>query len=634
MQHEAAPARTDTAHMDAPGACQGLWRRLLIARPDAPVNAHDFAAWLQGPGGLFGDLRQGVGVQARVQASCLAELSPGEARALAGQGGFAGRFMLDGDTAEWVRMLDFQPPGARRDRGRLGREGDLLIERGIEDSYVEYWQRPPEPDTAPCAGARFSSMEDGRAVFLVQWGRHFLYARDRAMALPPGGTLADLVRDADSETARALVDCEISLGAITAEGWCIARSTLPWRVGALLLGPGVRWCGEGALRVMDMEARGLPTPRTLETQEVAGVFAPKPHVAAPIAAPTASVHRLKAAAPFRSVPVVDISALGGGDPAAEQAAVVQLRDAASEVGFLHVSGHGIAPALIARLRAAARSFFALPHAEKMRVYIGHSDNHRGYVPEGEELFADAASKDDRKEAFDLSLDIPQAELLARCPMLGPNQWPDLPGFREDVMAYYAAVFALGRRLLHGFCMALGQRADALDHLVTTPPSQLRLIHYPFNPDARDAQGIGSHTDYEIFTMLLATSPGLEVMNAAGEWIDAPPVDGALVVNIGDMMEYWSGGAFVATSHRVRKVAEERYSFPFFFALDYDAAIRPPGAGETAPGIVCGDHLYARTIQTFRYLKDRAQRGDIAMPQEACPLSSFGREARTSKRAPG
>ena len=99
-----------------------------------------------------------------------------------------------------------------------------------------------------------------------------------------------------------------------------------------------------------------------------------------------------------------------------------------------------------------------------------------------------------------------------------------------------------------------------------------------------------------------------------------------------MMEFWSGSAFVATSHRVRKVAEERYSFPLFFALDYDVELMPlgrPQKGDMAAPIRTGEHLYAQTVQTFRYLKDRAERGEIALPETSRPLTSFGQEARHS-----
>ncbi|HEX8058559.1 MAG TPA: 2-oxoglutarate and iron-dependent oxygenase domain-containing protein [Novosphingobium sp.] len=589
----------------------GLWQRLLISQPGLPVDTLTQVGWLQGPG-LYVDLRQPPAIAGKVQASCLAELLPEEARLLAAQEGFAGSFHLVGDEAEWARAIDFQPAGLLGDRGRLEDHGDLLIEHGIEAVYIEHWQREPETKGAPCWAAQLLS-EDDRLVMLVRCGDRFGYARERALSLRPGECLLDRVSQASAVEARELVDCEIALGTVSAEGWRIDRSTLPWREGALLLRPCTELIG-GRLTMADMDAQGLPIARRLSLVQLEG----EPDFA------QAARPQVTAGAPS-AIPVVDIAALGGADPVAEAAAVEALRRAAGEVGFLHITGHGIAPAVTERLQAAANAFFAQPEAIKMASYIGRSTNHRGYVPEGEEVFA--TGKRDRKEAFDLALDLPAGEVPAGHPMLGPNQWPDLPSFREDIMAYYAAAFAVGRRLLRGFAQALGRPADSFDHLVGTPPSQLRLVHYPYDAEASDAPGIGAHTDYECFTLLLATGPGLEVMDQAGEWVDVPPVPGGLIVNIGDMMEFWSGSAFVATSHRVRKVAEERYSFPLFFALDYDVELMP--LGRNAAPIRTGEHLYAQTVQTFRYLKDRAERGEIALPDTSRPLSSFGQEARHS-----
>ena len=122
------------------------------------------------------------------------------------------------------------------------------------------------------------------------------------------------------------------------------------------------------------------------------------------------------------------------------------------------------------------------------------------------------------------------------------------------------VITLGKRLFRGFALALGLPENYFDDMANFPPSKLRLIHYPYDADAADAPGIGAHTDYECFTILLADQPGLEVMNGNGDWIDAPPVEGAFVVNIGDMLEVMTAGRFAATSHRVRSVSAERNNF--------------------------------------------------------------------------
>lgn len=321
---------------------------------------------------------------------------------------------------------------------------------------------------------------------------------------------------------------------------------------------------------------------------------------------------------FDVVPVVDITGLASADPAQRRAVAGRLGQAARDVGFLYVRGHGLPDDLYEGVLAAARGFFGQPMDAKLAAYIGRSVNHSGYVPEGEEVFADG--KIDRKEAFDVNLDAPEGG----APMLGPNLWPDAPDFREPVGAYYSAVAGLARRLFRGFALALDLPEDHFDPHLKRPPSQLRLIHYPFDPQAADARGIGAHTDYEFFTILRSTEPGLEVMNGDGRWIDAPPQPGCFVINIGDMLEAWTNGVFTATSHRVRKVQAERYSFPFFAACDYDTVVAPHPSFVSAerparyPALVSGEHLYAQTVSTFAYLK--AKRGQGAQP-------AFGQAAK-------
>jgi isopenicillin N synthase-like dioxygenase len=338
-------------------------------------------------------------------------------------------------------------------------------------------------------------------------------------------------------------------------------------------------------------------------------------------------------------PLIDVSSLRQGDVPAMMATAAALGRAARSSGFLYVTGHGIPAELFQGLVEAAKGFFAQPLTRKMQVYIGNSRNHRGYVPEGEEVFAGGSK--DAKESYDCAIDLPaeDPDYLAGNPLLGPNQWPDLPGFRAAVSAYYAATFELGRVLMRGFALALGEEPTMFEPMLTKPPSQLRMIHYPHDATGQDRPGIGAHTDYECFTLLRSTAPGLEVLDAEGTWLDAPPLDDAYVVNIGDMLELWTNGEFVATSHRVRRVQQERYSFPLFFAVDYQTRIAPlpnfvsRGTAVRTP-LVAGEHLFAQTARTFGYLKQRLQRGELRLPAPPLESAGFGQQVRLGRRRNG
>ena len=333
---------------------------------------------------------------------------------------------------------------------------------------------------------------------------------------------------------------------------------------------------------------------------------------------------------FQHIPIVDVANLYSDNLYERQLVADQLNSAATDVGFLYVSGHRVSSTVTEHLIDAAKQFFAQSTKTKMKSYIGYSSNHSGYVPEGEEQFYSLSPSNtlpDHKESYDIGFEL--SDLRIKRPMLGQNQWPDLPDFRQAVSQYYEQALDLGNALFRGFALALGLPENTFVEQAKTPPSQLRMVHYPYSEFSVDREGIGAHTDYECFTLLLPTADGLEVLNGQGQWIDAPYLPGHFVVNIGDMLEVLSNGRFVATSHRVRKVAEERYSFPLFCSLDYDTIVKPilPTLDGNSPDkyqpILCGDHLYTQTIHTFQYLQQQLANGDITLPKEAKPIASFG-----------
>jgi len=320
------------------------------------------------------------------------------------------------------------------------------------------------------------------------------------------------------------------------------------------------------------------------------------------------------------LPLIDISLLNS-DYLEDRMQVVQALDrACKEVGFLYIQGEQFQPELFNNLKKVAESYFAQDENQKMQNYIGLSKNHSGYVPIGEEQFK--ANVYDLKEAYDINYDYQEIE--NRRPLLGPTQWPNDPQFKEQVLAYYQHIKAIGHQLFKAFALALELEEDYFDSHLKHAPSQLRLIHYPFNPNAEDQFGIGAHTDYECFTLLFPTAEGLQVLDKQGEWIDIPLIENTMVMNIGDMMEILSNGRYLATKHRVKRVKQERYSFPLFFSCNYDYIIQPIIKNEDPhyPPMKGGEHLFNQTAQTFRYLKQRIASGELVL-ENARPLYSFG-----------
>jgi len=318
------------------------------------------------------------------------------------------------------------------------------------------------------------------------------------------------------------------------------------------------------------------------------------------------------------LPVVDISAILHDNPEAKFDVAQQVGKAAMDNGFLYIENHSVSQHLIDEVYQFARKFFALDNNEKLRYYIGNSPNHRGFVPITEK--GDYADEGSHRayEAFDMSLDLAVTDNLQyhASPLSGLNVWPEIEGFRDCLTRYYDAIRQLGDCLCEAFEIALDMPAGFFRQHMKFPTSQLRLIHYLPQPEQQKNVSMGAHTDYECFTILHSKQPGLQILNTDNRWIDAPLVEGAFAVNIGDLLEAWTNKRFVATAHRVLTDGAERLSIPFFMSTDYETVIEPitGSVGSTAlpeyTPFIAGEHLMGQLLRDFPYLRRRYLNGEI------------------------
>jgi len=286
-------------------------------------------------------------------------------------------------------------------------------------------------------------------------------------------------------------------------------------------------------------------------------------------------------------PLIDVAALV--DPAASgkrKLATARAIDAAARRwGFFYAAHHGVDPALIARVVELARTFFAQDEAQKLRIPMSAGGlAWRGYFPAGDEL---TSGRPDWKEGLYLGSELAPDHPRVRAGVIlhGPNLWPAIPGFRETVLAYIDALSALGQALMRGCALGLGLPEHYFaEHGTADPLLLLRFFNYPARaaPAGVPAQwGVGEHTDYGLLTMLWQDDVGgLQVRTDDG-WMDAPPLPGTFVCNIGDMLDRMTGGRYRSAPHRVtiNTGGRDRLSIPLFFDPDFDTLIQPvPGAG--------------------------------------------------------
>ena len=273
-------------------------------------------------------------------------------------------------------------------------------------------------------------------------------------------------------------------------------------------------------------------------------------------------------------------------------------------GFAIVADHGIDQHLIDRAWQQTEDLFKLPEADKRRHHAPGGGGARGYTPFKTEI-AKGASAVDLKEFWHVGRELPAGHRYAAD--MAPNVWPDRPeGFRDTFIKLFSAFDTAGDKLLSAIARYLKLAPDWFDRAVADGNSVLRLLHYP--PIPADAEGVraGAHEDINLITLLLgAEEAGLELLDRDGRWLQVKPPEGALVVNVGDMLQRLTNNVLPSTTHRVvnplpQRRGHSRYSMPFFLHPAPDFLI------ETLPGCVSAEHpnRYPTPITAHDYLHER------------------------------
>ncbi len=277
----------------------------------------------------------------------------------------------------------------------------------------------------------------------------------------------------------------------------------------------------------------------------------------------------------------------------------------AEYGFAIVRDHGIPSELIARAEEKSREFFALPEAVKMQYHLKGKGGARGYTPFGIERAKDAQVHD-LKEFWHVGRTLPPGDPLE--PFMPPNVWPaEVDSFHDTFEELYGEFEKCGLRILSAIALHLDLPEHWFDPTVEDGNSVMRLLHYP--PVSVEAEGrirAAAHEDINTITLLLgAEEAGLQLLAKDGRWLPVSPPEGALAVNIGDMLQRLTNGRLRSTTHRVinptgERARHARYSMPYFLHFRPDFLIEPleqcvdEGEGKAAESpITAHDYLMER-----------------------------------------
>ena len=295
---------------------------------------------------------------------------------------------------------------------------------------------------------------------------------------------------------------------------------------------------------------------------------------------------------FSEVPVIDLEPARRGTESDRRKVAELIGDACARVGFFYIVNHGVADEDVEAIFQTSREFHELPLSAKMEVCVANNDHFQGYLP-GMTRSNDHRVAQTMQEAFQIRrpLKPDDPDLLAGKPLHGLISWPSaMPDLKPRMMAYFDKVDALGRDLLGLFELSLSVPVGSILRFFRKDMNCLRLLHYPPQPPdgPGDIRGTRDNTDTNTFTILAQDmNGGLEVLNKNREWVAVPPISGAFVVNVGEILKVWTDGIFSSTVHRViNRSGRERYSIPFFLYPTYDELIHPlmrnPDPSNVAP----------------------------------------------------
>lgn len=314
-----------------------------------------------------------------------------------------------------------------------------------------------------------------------------------------------------------------------------------------------------------------------------------------------------------AIPVINIGpVLEGSDV---EGVAAQIHRAATQSGFFYISGHGIPAEVMEDAFAVSRAFFDQPVTVKETVAV--NTDQRGWMATGMSTL-EGAKTHDLKEVFfwgaETAPDDP--DVVQAKPLVAINQWPEeaYPRLQADLMPYYDSVCAVARQVMSALARSLDLPADFFAQAYERPLARGQLVYYPPSTQSDEAEqrfGVAAHTDFGVLTFLLQDmNGGLQVKVKSGQWVEAPPIPGTLVCNIGDLLARWSNDRFASTLHRViNRSGRARYSIPVFFDPHTDTVIDPRDLGASE-----GECLYS-PVKAGEYIAGRNRKSFLQFTQK-------------------